>query len=227
MTLGRRLTRLEERQAAGATRPVEEPWWERVPTPVRDYLLAQDPSVAEAFGAHLDAMQDLPGNRDGFAYYQVLTRPWRPGERHFLAPALVVWDLIFRTDGRLTLGDARVRALACGFDNLRDAARAGADAPTPGQRVAEGVAAQGVARAAVWGRLAGGPLCTASPCLCFGSYWSACPDPRAPVAAWRARGATDPATLAAMGFGAAETALLALDDPDGTQTSEEGGEDAA
>ena len=67
----------------------------------------------------------------------------------------------------------------------------------------------------------------ASPCLCFGSYRSACPDPRAPVAAWRARGATDPATLAAMGFGAAETALLALDDPDGTQTSEEGGEDAA
>ena len=48
-----------------------------------------------------------------------------------------------------------------------------------------------------------------------------------PVAAWRERGTTDAATLAAMGFGAAETALLALDGPDGTQASEEGGGDAA
>ena len=148
MSVGHRIAKLEEIQAERDTRPVEESWWARVPQSVAAYLVAQDLSVAEAFGAHLDAMQDLPGNRDGFAYYQVLTRPWRPGERRFVAPALTVWDLVFRTDGRLTLGDAQVCALACGFHNLRDA--------TPE-----------AAPAAVWARLAGGPLCAAPHCLCF------------------------------------------------------------
>jgi len=208
MTIGKRLLRLEEFQAERDVLPVEEPWWERVPAPVRDYLFAQDPSVAEAFSAHLDAMQSLPGNRDGFAYYQVLTRPWRAGERRFVAPALTVWDLIFRTDGRLTLGNAQVCVLACGFHNLCDA---GWEA----------------SHAAVWARLAGGPLCATPHCLCFvRDQGNPCRNPRVPVLAWRERGTTDAATLAALGFGAAELALLALDDADSTQMSEEG-DDAA
>ncbi|HEY8600539.1 MAG TPA: hypothetical protein VIL85_19035, partial [Thermomicrobiales bacterium] len=72
MTLGKRLLRLEAIQAERDALPAEQPWWERVPAPVCEYLVAQDPSVAETFDAHLDAMQSLPGNRDGFAYYQVL-----------------------------------------------------------------------------------------------------------------------------------------------------------
>ena len=226
MTIGKRLLRLEDLQAERDALPVEQPWWERVPAPVCDYLRAQDPAVAEAFGAHLDAMQSLPGDRDGFAYYQVLTRPWRPGERQFVGPAMTVWDLLFRTDGRLTLGDAQVCVLACGFHNLCDA-EPGAVPALAGRRWQEAWAARETAQAAVWGRLAGGPLCAAPHCLCFvRDQGNPCRNPRAPVLAWRARGTTDAATLVALGFGAAEMALLGLDDADSTQTSEEG-DDAA
>lgn len=226
MTIGKRLLRLEEFQAERDALPVEEPWWERVPAPVRDYLFAQDPSVAEAFSAYLDAMHSLPGNWDDFAYYQVLTRPWRAGARRFVAPALTVWDLLFRTAGRLTLGNAQVCVLACGFHNLCDAGQEAAPIPV-GRRWQEARPAREASQAAVWGRLAGGPLCTAPHCLCFvRDQGNPCRNPRVPVLAWRARGTTDPATLAALGFGAAELALLALADGDGTQTSEES-DDAA
>jgi hypothetical protein len=126
-----------------------------------------------------------------------------------------VWDLIFRTGGRLTLGAAQVRVLACGFHNLRDARQEAA----PADREA--------LRGTVWAQLAGGPLCAVPYCLCFVDYqWTPCRNPRGVVAAWHERGTTDAATLAALGFGAAEVALLALDDADSTTTSEEGNDAA-
>jgi hypothetical protein len=208
VSLATRLGKLEAVYAARAAEPPPDPWWDRLPAPVTAYLLAQPPAVAEAFGRHLDWSLALPCNRDRFTYYQVLTRPWRAGEAHFLAPALLVWDAIFHQGGRVTTGQAQLRVLACGRANLFDALRDGGLA----WEEAKGVA---------WARMAGGPLCDHAHCLCFHDRPFACRAPAVPAAAWRARGTTDPATLAALGFGAAERALL------GAATDEGAGGDGA
>ena len=217
--LNGRVKRLEAIRAEIAGRPPARRWWEGVPELVLAYLVAQPPEVAAAFNRHLEWMQDLPGNRDGFRYYQVLTRPWRPGERRFVAPALMVYDAIFDLGDALTTGEARVRVLACGYHNLLDATPDAGSTPVHG---AGRDTAWARKVAGVWARLAGGPLCDSPSCLCFASTGWRCRNPAEVVAAWRARGTIGPDTLAAMGFGEPELALLATDDE-----AEEGASDAA
>ncbi len=228
MIIARRLVKLEEIRAARALVPEGVDWWAQVPGPVRAYLIAQEPAIAEAFLAHLDGMLALPGNQDGFRYYQVLTRPWRPGARRFVAPAMMVWDLVFARQGALTLGEAQVRVLAAGYHNLLDARReATTGEPTP-RHVREAAAAWAREQAAAWAALAGEPLCAQPNCLCFAphGYLPRCGDPDGAVAAWRAMGTNAPATLAALGFGELELALLGLADSGQRGISEEG-DDAA
>lgn len=208
-TLNGRVRKLEAIRAELAARPPVRHWWEGVPEVVLAYLVAQLPAVAAAFNRHLEWMQELPGNKDGFRYYQVLTRPWRPGERRFVAPALMVYDAIFDLGDALTTREAQVRVLACGYHNLSDATP---DAGPWPDRADERDVAHAARVAGIWGRRAGGPLCAHPSCLCFGSGGFRCRDAPAVLAAWRARGTTAPATLAIMGFGEPELALLATDD---------------